>query len=223
MHFARPLAFGLAAALTLFAYPAFMGTDQPLTVARASPSTPSSLTDQQTEDIVQRSHPRLVGERLQYIWCNWLPRPPHLGALLPATPIAPGTPNTGTTSGPTAPNGPAPPRPAPSQSGYAVWAEYVASHIESGTTFGADYPQIAAQALDPTGITDSSMSWCHCGATTSTSELQAISAADPAQIGRTLFDAFAPYDPDTRKRLGSKPVTGPQEAGASMRSTLEEL
>jgi hypothetical protein len=204
VHSVKPLAFGLAAAATLIAYSAAVNADQAPHAARASPSAPSSLTDQQIEGILQRSHFGLVGERLQYIWCGWLPRPPHLIAPVPTTPVAPGTPNTGTTVGPTTPSGPVASPPAPSQSGYNIWAKYVAIHIESGTALGADYPQIAAQALDPTGITDSSMSWCNNGPTTLRPEQQAIATADPTQIGSALFDAFAPYDSDTRSRAARK-------------------
>ncbi len=205
MHLS-PSDLRLATAATLFACCASVHADQVPPSARGSTSEPSSLTDQQIDDILQRSHLRLVGERLQYIWCGWLPRPRHSSVPLPITPVAPRAPNTGTTVGPTTPNGPAPAPPAPSQSGYAVWANYVASHIESRTAFGADYPPIAAQALDPTGITDSSMSWCRNGATTSIPEQRAIAAADPAQIGSALFDALASYDPDTRHRAAHKIV-----------------
>lgn len=207
MHPMRPFAFSLAAAATLVACRASVNADQTPPVARSSQIASSSLSDQQIDDILQRAHLPLVGEKLQYIWCGWLPRPPHSSVLLapsPIAPVAPGTPNTGTTSGPTTPNGPAPAPPAPSQSGYAVWAKYVANHIESGTVFGADYPQVAANALDPTGITDSSGSWCRNGRTTSIPERNAIASADPAQIGSALFDAFAPYDSDTRHRAAQK-------------------
>jgi hypothetical protein len=205
MHSVKPLGVGLvAAAATLIACAASVNTDQSSPVARASPSAPSSLTNQQIDDILQRSHFGLVGKRLQYIWCGWLPRPPPSSVPVPITPVAPGTPHTGTTNGPTTPNEPVPPPPAPSQSGYATWAMYVASHIESGTAFGTDYSQIATEALDATEITDSSGSWCLNGATTSIPERQAVSAADPAQIGSALFVAFAPYDPDTRGRAAHK-------------------
>jgi hypothetical protein len=193
----------------LGAYDGPLNADQPPRSAQASPSTPSSLTDSQIDDILQRARLRLVGERVRYIWCGWLPRPsrsPGPISALPSTPTTPGAPNTGTTSGPTSPDEhiPAPAPQALSQTGYSTWAKYIADHIESGTAFGSDYPQIAAAALDPTGITDSSMSWCRGGATTFIPEQRAIATVDPGQVGRTLFDAISPYDQDTRRRAAHK-------------------
>jgi hypothetical protein len=207
MSSVTPLVFGLAAGLVLVGCEGSVKGDQSPAPARASPTAPSSLSDQQIEDVLQREHLRLVGERLRYIWCGWLPRPspsPMPMPVLPNGPVAPGSPNTGTTVSPTNPNEPAPAPPPPRQSGYSIWATYVADHIESGTTFGPDYPQIAADALDPTGITDSSMSWCRGGTTTFMPEQKAIATTNPAQIGSALFEDFSPYDQDTRRRAAHK-------------------
>jgi hypothetical protein len=45
-------------------------------------------------------------------------------------------------------------------SGYAVWLDYLASHIQSDTPFGQDYDDIASGALDVSGWTDVSGDTC---------------------------------------------------------------
>jgi hypothetical protein len=116
----------------------------------------------------------LVRVRRQYIACGFLP----------AAPLANGSPAT---------------TPPDTTSGYAIWLQYIASHIQSKAPVDLTYTNIAANALDTSGL----VAWdpvCQAGKPKELQRLMVIGLADSRKIGVGLLDHFHHFDQSTRDR-----------------------
>lgn len=140
-----------------------------------------TLTDQQIELMIQSSGLSLVRLRRESIAC-----------AIPAGPVAGGG------------NGFPPGNPLGNKDPYEVWLAYIADHIRTNTSFGADYAAVSAGALqvDASGWTDPTGEVClNFRKIKDVDLLRAIAEADPAKIGERLLNAFSPFDQSTRDRV----------------------
>jgi hypothetical protein len=163
----------LLIALSLSAWVQTLGeTPPPPPPPTATPAP--SLSDDEIRTWLQQSDLGLVRLRRQYIACRFLP----------AAPLA---------------NGPPATTPPSTTTCYAIWLQYIVSHIKSNVPVDPTYTGIAANALDTTGL----VAWdavCQAGKPKDLQRLAHIGLADPRQIGQKLLSYFHPFDQSTRDR-----------------------
>jgi hypothetical protein len=160
-------------------HPASQAGPTPGTVSPANLPASQTLTDQEIQNIIQKSGVRYIDLRIEELACS-----PRSGSNL----------GNGQSGWPTVGG-------QNTQSGYSMWRKYVRDHIRTNTAFGEDYTSVSVGALDISGWSDPTGEVClNLRGIKDTEELQLIARADPAQIGQQLFGIFSQYDQSTRER-----------------------